>query len=165
MGSDAVLELSATVFRGDDSRDVEVCGLSPLDFVDNGREVKKSAVMMPSVATGVFGVGIVLPSEKGTIVKLGDVAFVSEAGNVDFAISPADEIRRCGGLDTDIRESEERLDKLQVGEVALEMAANVVGSTMEDIDNEVFSESPKVGRLSDVKTDGFTVLSLETRPI
>lgn len=45
------------------------------------------------------------------------------------------------------------------------MAVNVVGRTVEDIDKEVFSESPKVGRLSDVKIDGIVSISLETRPI
>lgn len=142
-----------------------MCGLSPLVFVDTGREVRESAMMMSSVATGVLWVGMVLPSEKGTVVKLEGVAIVSEAGNVDSAISPAGEVRKCGGLDTDVREPEGRLDKLQVGEVALEMAANMVGRTMEDTDNDVFSVSPKVGRLSNVKIDGIAVISLETRPI
>lgn len=142
-----------------------MCGLSPLAFVDMSGEVRESTAMMPSVAGGVLWVGVVLPSEKDTVGKLGDAAIVSETKNIDSAISPADEVRRCEGLDTDAREPEGRLDKVLVGEVAPEMTANVVGRTVEDIDKEVFSESPNVGRLSDVKIDGIVSLSLETRPI
>lgn len=165
LNSDAVLKLRATVVLGDDSRNVEVCGLSPLAFVAMSREGRESAVMTPSVAGGVLCVGVVLPSEKDTVGKLGDAAIVSEAENINSAICPAGVVRRCEGLDTDAREPEGRLDKLLVGEVALEMAANVVGKTVEDIDKKVFSEGSKVGRLSDVKIDGIVSISLETRPI
>lgn len=45
------------------------------------------------------------------------------------------------------------------------MCAKVVGGSVEDTDNEVLSEIPKVGKLSEMTIDGITVASLETRPI
>lgn len=184
------MELSAPVVLRDDSRNVEVCRLPSLSFEGMGGEVKELAVMMSSVVVEVAWVAMVaLPSERGATVKLEYVAIISEAGKVDSDISPEDEVKSREGVNMDARESEGRLDELQVGEVALEftegfdesvipgvtgmavfsnvgrIAAKVVGGNVEDIDNEVLSEIPKEGRLSDVEINGITVTSLETRPI
>lgn len=91
--SDIAVELTATEVLEDGSRDVEVRRLSSLAFADSGREVKESAVAMPSVAAEVAWVGMARTSERGPIVKLGDVVIVSEAGRVDSDISPEDEAK------------------------------------------------------------------------
>lgn len=45
------------------------------------------------------------------------------------------------------------------------VAVKVAGGNVEDIDKEVLSETPKLGRFSDVKIDGIAVTSLEPQPI